>query len=245
MRTCLIFLRSSLSCFRLSSFLLNFLSDVYRDTFSSLVYESIIILCCLSWYFFSTVEVILLLVYLFDLIVLEAPLFHWLRNQSRVLSVFQSRFCDVCCDMFLSTAKVLLLLVYFFGPIVLETTSVIWIKNHSIVFTLFKIFYYMEYYWINMFWLILVFSRTYTTCIGLCHNRAETFFWIMFVGTYIALKLIEDQRIVECWDVYWYENDTRTESCLIMGCILLWNWQKIRGLLNAVEICIQLTCKIV
>ena len=83
--------------------------------------------------FIFTVEV-LLLVYLFDTNVLETPLVYWIRNQSRVFVVFQSRFCVVCCDIFLSTASVLLLIVYFFDNIVLKDPSVRWLRNKSIVF---------------------------------------------------------------------------------------------------------------
>ena len=69
--------------------------------------------------FISNVEVLLLLVYFFDPIVLETPLIFWLRNQSRVSVVCQSIFCVVCRDMFLSNDAVILIVVYLFDPVVL------------------------------------------------------------------------------------------------------------------------------
>ena len=33
------------------------------------------------------------------------------------------------------------------------------------------------------------------------------------IGLYIALKLIEDQRLVECWAIFFYENYIRSEAC--------------------------------
>ena len=84
--------------------------------------------------FLSTVEVILILVYLFDTIFIETPSVCWLRNKPRVFFVFQSIFCVVCRDTFLSTAAVIIILFYFFDTIFIETTSVRWLRNQSSVF---------------------------------------------------------------------------------------------------------------
>ena len=78
--------RSSLIFFRLSSCLKKW-SDVYCDTLSSLADKSIMILCYFLWYFLSTAEFILLLVYFFHPIVIDISSVFWLRNQSRVFFV--------------------------------------------------------------------------------------------------------------------------------------------------------------
>ena len=148
MRTCLIFHLGHFSY--TSEFLLVlkfFLWDVSCDTFSSLDYESIMICVVCRDMFLSTVEVLLLFVYLLDTTVLEISSVFWLRSQS-IVFFCQSIFCVVCRDMFLSTAIVLLLLVDFFDTIVFETPPVKWLRNQSIVFV--YIFDYVEDIWIHV-----------------------------------------------------------------------------------------------
>ena len=71
----------------------------------------------------------------------------------------------------------------------------------------------MKYSWLQMFSLILVFNRTDTTWIGLCHNRVNPFLRNVFIdGLYIALKLIEYQRLVEYWGVYCSEIDRMSNA---------------------------------
>ena len=66
------------------------------------------------------------------------------------------------------------------------------------------VFDYLEYLWFQMFSSILVsnitVNRTGPTLLGLCQNRVKFLLRNIFiVGHYIALKLIEDKRLVECW----------------------------------------------
>ena len=58
-----------------------------------------------------------------------------------------------------------------------------------------------------------------------CWKMGYIFIWkwfkiigLMNEGLYIALKLIEYHRLVECWDVYCSEIDIRAEDC----CVVLW-----------------------
>ena len=93
---------------------------------------------------------------------------------------------------------------------------------------------YLCFYGVSIDSDVFVLNRTDLTWLGLCHNIVETFLRNIFiVGLCIALKLIEYQRLVECWAVYCSEIDRRSETCLMLGCILLLSWYKIRGLLNA------------
>ena len=92
----------------------------------------------------------------------------------------------------------------------------------------------MEYPWIQMFSLLLVLNRTGPTWLRLFQNIVEIFLKNVFiVALYIALKLIEDQRLVECWYIYCSEINRISEDCWILGWILLWNLYDIRSLLNA------------
>ena len=70
--------------------------------------------------FLTKFKVLLLVVYLFDPIVIETTSVGYLRNQSTVLVVCQSRFCVIRHYILLSTAAVLILLVYLFDTIFLK-----------------------------------------------------------------------------------------------------------------------------
>ena len=157
--------------------------------------------------------------------------------------------------MFLSTAEVMILLFYFFDTIVIENASVLWLSNQAKVFTACHVFHYIEYPWLQifhrfLFWIELVHN-------GLDCVRIEwRHFWDIFLilgcillwnwynirdllnyGLYVALILIEDQRLVKCWSLYFSEIDRISESCWMLGFILIWNWYNIRGLWNAGVIC--------
>ena len=98
----------------------------------------------------------------------------------------------VCCDVFLSNYSVILLLVYFFNLIVIETSSFIWLRNHLRFFV--QIFDYMEYPWLQMF-------NTFLFSIELIKNVLDCVRIECKMIECIDLKWIEDQKLVECWDV--------------------------------------------
>ena len=64
----------------------------------------------------------------------------------------------------------------------------------------FQILDYMEGIW------IYVLNRTDKILVGVCRSIVKTFF------EYIALNLMEDKRLVECWYGYCSEIDRRSET---------------------------------
>ena len=61
---------------------------------------------------------------------------------------------------------------------------------------------------------------------------------VIIVGLYIALKLIEYQRLAGFWDICCSEVDKIPEACWMIGCIFLWNWKNIIVLLIYYYYCI-------
>ena len=88
--------------------------------------------------------------------------------------------------MFLSNSVIIIILFPFFDTIVLETPSVQCLRNQS---RFSHIPDYMEDLWIH------VFNRTYQNDLDFSRVECKHF-------DYIALILIEDQRLVELWAEY-------------------------------------------
>ena len=176
--------RSSLIYFRISSSILKSWSYFFVTPSDQWLINQSWFCVVFRYIFLSDIEVLLLVVYLFDTIVLEKYSVFWIRYQSRVFVVCQSIFCVVCRDIFLSTVAVFILILYFFDLIFLETLSVRWLRNQSIVF-----------FRSLIIWKICGFMF----CIELIKNELEYVRVECKHFEYIALKLIEYQSLFECW----------------------------------------------
>ena len=92
---------------------------------------------------------------------------------------------------------------------------------------------FWEYFCLSYFWSVGIKSISIIWWYRTLRYQVLVETWLgITIGLYIALKLVEDQRFVERWAIFCSEIDRRSEACWFLGCILLWNWFKIRGLFN-------------
>ena len=168
---------------------------------------------------------------------LVTPSVFWLMNKSW--------FCVFCRDMSLSTVGVILLLVYLFYSVVLEIPLVCWLSDKSRVFVFFQSIFcvvcrdmflsadaviLLVVYFFNLIFLETPSVRWWI-------NQSRVFVYIFDYMEYPWLQVFPSLLVLDRTEPTWLrlcqdKIKTFLRIFVLLGCILLWIWYKIRGLLN-------------